>query len=169
MVHYIGLDLSLTGSATVIVDDIGNVVDYGSWGYSLSRNDSEKEKIERIIFIVKNILDMVGRFSDNMCVAIERPAYRKIGAQVDLGEIQCGVKLQLYLAFKTVPDMIVASYARKRILGTGRFSKGKKGKKEIIKAVNNLGFETSDDNIADAYVIAQCLRLQKMEIKNGKC
>jgi len=169
---FMGLDLSLTGAAGVVIDTDGLVVDHGLWGWSLPRKASVKQKIERMIYIAGKIVRMAREASeecdgshpsirtDGLQIAIENYAYSRRGAQNDLGEIQGTVKTQIWLALGLVPIMIVASSARKKVLGKGRFSKGVKGKKEIIKAVCDRGFEVRDDNVADAYVIAECLRLK---------
>lgn len=160
-----GLDLSLTGAAGVVVDDDGKVVDHGLWGWKLPRKASVKEKIERMIYITDKIIGMARR-NREVDIAIENYAFSARGVQVDLGEIQGAVKTQILLALGQVPTMIVASSARKKVLGKGRFSKGVKGKKEIIKAVCERGFNVIDDNIADAYVVAECLRLKVKEMND---
>jgi|GEM_PF-5441531 len=171
---FIGLDLSVRAAAAVVVNQDGKVVDHGLWGWELPRDASVKKKIERLVYIANGIVKMCRsvetrhvRVADVIEIAIEQYAFGASGKQNDLGEIQGTVKSQLWLALGLIPTMIVASSARKRVLGKGRFSKGRKGKKEIIKAVCERGFKVSDDNIADAYVIAECLRLQNKEIDNG--
>jgi hypothetical protein len=165
-----GLDLSVRGAAAVVVNQNGEVFDHGVWGWGLARNASVKERIERMVYIARKIIGMGRRAlqeDDGLQIAIEQYAFRMQGAQNDLGEIQGTVKSQIWLALGLVPSIIVASSARKTVLGKGRFSKGKKGKREIIEAVCERGFETSDDNVADAYVIAECLRLKSKELKYG--
>jgi len=161
-----GLDLSLRGAGCVVVDGDGGVVEHGLWGWGLDRKASPKEKIERLVYIAGKIIGVARKClksdqGDGLCIAIEDYAYRMKGAQNDLGEIQGAVKTQIWLALGLIPDIIVASSARKSVLGKGRFSKGAKGKKEIIDAVCGRGFSVSDDNVADAYVIAECLRLRR--------
>jgi len=168
--YFMGLDLSVRGAAGVVVDEHGTPVDQGLWGWGLSRKSPVKEKIERLIYIAGKVVDMGRRASRNgeLRIAIEDYAYSRRGAQNDLGEIQGTIKTQIWLALTLIPVIIVASSARKKVLGKGRFSKGAKGKKEIIKAVCDRGFKVSDDNIADAYVVAECLRLRSKEMNDGK-
>jgi len=175
-----GLDLSVRGAAAVVVNQNGEVFDHGVWGWGLARNASVKEKIERMIYIAGKIISMARKASDEcwdlhphirpegLQIAIEQYAFRMQGAQNDLGEIQGTVKSQIWLALGLVPSIIVASSARKTVLGKGRFSKGRKGKKEIVEAVCERGFVVSDDNVADAYVIAECLRLRSKEMQDGQ-
>lgn len=167
MRYFMGLDLSLRGAGAVVVDEDGVVQDFGLWGEDLDRSATVKQKVERLVYIADKIIRMANRARSEgtLFIGIEDYAYSRRGAQNDLGEIGGTVKTQIWLALKSVPNVIAASSARKEALGKGRFSKGKKGKKEIINAVCKRGFEVSDDNIADAYVIAECLR---MRIKGGK-
>jgi len=167
MKHYMGLDLSLTGAAATVVDENGSVVDHGLWGWSLPRDASVKEKIERMVYIAGKIVRMGKKWigeSDDFSIGIEGYAYGARGAQNDLGEIQGTVKTQILLALGLIPTIIASSSARKIVLGKGRFSKGKKGKQEIVKAVCDRGFMVSDDNVADAYVVAECLRLKEQGV-----
>jgi len=170
--YYMGLDLSVRGAAAVILDADGQVVDHGVWGEDLPRGVPVKRKIERLIYIADKIISMGKVWSGytsagrGLNIGIEDYAYRMRGAQNDLGEIHGAVKTQIWLALGGVPTMIVASSARKKVLGKGRFSKGRKGKQEIIEAVRERGFDTDNDNVADAYVVAECLRLRMKENKD---
>jgi hypothetical protein len=162
-----GLDLSLTGSGCVVLDNEGKVLESGLFGYKLDRKAPTKDKIYRLIFIIKKIV-AIGRkvLEDDpseLVIGIENYAFGAKGAQSNLGELQGAVKTQIYLAFNIIPSIIVASSARLKVLGKGRFSKGRKGKKEIVAAVCSCGFNTDDDNVADAFVIAECLRLKEKE------
>lgn len=158
---YMGLDLSLRGAAAVVVDEHGTVVDWGLWGENLERGCPIEDRIDRLLDIATGIVKLGKKYSDDLSVGIEDYAYGLKGMQNDLGEIQGVIKTQIRLAFRVYPSIIVASAARKMVLGKGRFSKGKKGKKEIIDAVRGRGFRVNDDNVADAYVIAECLRMKR--------
>ena len=173
MKYFMGLDLSVRGPAGVVVDEEGVVVEYGTWGVDLHRDATNKQRIERLAYIVEKIVCM-GRRAKKISeeggffVGIEDYAFSRKGAQNDLGEIQGAAKLQLWVDLNIIASRIAASSARKKVLGKGRFSKGKAGKKEIIKAVCDRGFRVSDDNVADAYVIAECLRILTREMKDGR-
>ena len=159
-----GLDLSLTGTGCVVLDENLDVVFFDRWGEKLKRKSTTRERVERLIYITSKIIKCGRRYvynDDQLFVGIEGYAFGAKGAQSDLGELHGATKTQLLLALKIVPDIIVSSHARLIVLKKGRFSKGKKGKGEIIDAVGSLGFSTDDENIADAYVIARCLCLEK--------
>jgi hypothetical protein len=167
MHYFMGLDLSLTGAGCVVVDEDGKVVIDGVWGWDIPRDAPVRDKIERMVYIADKIIRAARSITEqeyNLAIGIENYAFWAKGAQNDLGEIQGAVKTQIWLALGLVPDIISPSSARKEVLGKGRFSKGTKGKKEIMAAVRERGFHTEDDNVADAYVIAECIRLRSKEM-----
>lgn len=159
---FVGLDLSLVGTGCVIIDELGQSRLGDRFGLSLKKEASDRDKIERLTHIagriVRAIKVAVANGYEIGGIGIENYAFAARGAQNDLGEIQGVVKTQMWMVFGVVPVMVPASKARKKVLGKGRFSKGKAGKKEIVSAVNAMGFKTRDDNVADAYVIAEYLR-----------
>jgi len=162
MRHFVGLDLSVTATGCVVLDEQGTVVDHGVWGSSVAKDGTARERIERLVYITTKVVNMVRKWykENELEFAIENYAFGAKGAQNDLGEIHGSVKTQIWLAFRGIPVMIPSSHARKKVLGRGRFSKGRAGKLEIIAMVGGRGFKTNDDNEADAYVIAECLRLE---------
>jgi Holliday junction resolvasome RuvABC endonuclease subunit len=91
-------------------------------------------------------------------VGIEGFAFGARGAQNDLGEIQGVVKSQLWLALGVEPVIITSSTARKAVMGKGNFPK-----KDILATLVKRGLELKDHNEADAYVIAECLRLSTLK------
>jgi len=170
MKYYMGLDLSVTACGCVLMDEDGDVLESGAWGWKLPRDASVKEKVERLVYIAGEILSIGNKANDRgeLFAAIENYAFGARGAQNDLGEIHGTVKTQLYLSLSLYPEMVSPASARKRVLGKGRFSKGTKGKKEIVAAVQERGFCVDDHNIADAWVVAEFLRLKQKEMKDGK-
>lgn len=159
---FIGLDLSLVGTGCVVVGESGEGILGERFGLSLKKDASDRDKIERLTHIagriVKSVKGVVADGHEIGGIGIENYAFSARGAQNDLGEIHGVVKTQMWMVFGVVPVVVPASKARKKVLGKGRFSKGKAGKSEIVSAVNAMGFKTRDDNIADAYVIAEYLR-----------
>lgn len=159
---YVGLDLSLRAAGFVAIDRDGKNVSSSCFGHSLGKDASTRDKIERMTHIATKVVSSIRQAQADgheiAGIGIENYAFSARGAQNDLGEIHGVIKSQIWLVFGVAPDIIAASRARKVVLGKGRFSKGRAGKAEIIEAVKALGFETSDDNIADAYVIAEYLR-----------
>lgn len=156
--HWMGLDLSLTGTGVVIIDDLGNVLKSGTYGEKLERKATEKEKIERMIWIATQVVRDSREF-DTKVIGIEGFAFRAKGAQNDLGELHGVIKSQILMSLKIVPIIVPVKTARKTVLGNGNMKKDK-----VFACVSKLGF--GNDNEADAYVIAECLRLQFLGEKN---
>ncbi len=159
---YVGLDLSLRGAGFAAIDGDGRKIKDDRFGHGLKKDAPNREKIERMTHIASRIVASIREIKASgyeiAGIGIENYAFGARGAQNDLGEIHGVIKSQIWLVFGVAPDTIAASKARKTVIGKGRFSKGRAGKAEIVEAVKALGFETSDDNIADAYVIAEYLR-----------
>ena len=167
---FVGLDLSLTGAGCVVLDWDGSVLSHNVWGEKLERDARVRDKIERMIYIANKIVSELKRLKRQsyykgpngehpvIHVGIEGYAFGARGAQNDLGEIQGIVKSQLWLALGIEPVIIASSTARKVVMGKGNFPKDK-----ILAELVKRGFELKDHNEADAYVIAECLRLSTVE------
>jgi len=160
---FVGLDLSLSGTGIVAIDDGGNVLFRDVCGHSLSRKSEQEKKTDRLVHIVGNIVSLVKGLSgkyDSVLVGIENYAFGRAGsgAVFDLGELNGSVKLQLRVAFGIVHHPIAVSTARKSVFGKGNFKKD-----DVRPELLRRGFEFVDDNDADAYVIAECLRRKVMK------
>lgn len=168
MKYFLGLDLSVSACGCVLMGEDGGVLESGVWGWKLTRDATVKEKVERLIYISSEIVNVALMAKDlgELFVSIENYAFGARGAQNDLGEIHGAVKTQLYLGLGVYPEMVSPASARKTVLGKGRFSKGMKGKREIVSAVRERGFNVSDHNIADAWVIAEFLRTKTKEMED---
>lgn len=169
---FMGLDLSLTGTGCVVLDADGNVLISDCWGDKLKRDARVRDKIERMIYIAKEIIHTAREVLKNdvriddrvefvgdllrggvLCVGIEGYAFSRQGAQNDLGELQGVVKSQLWLALGVEPVVMAVSSARKLVVGSGN------AKKDRVQAVlAERGFVFDNHNIADAYVIAEAIR-----------
>lgn len=173
---FMGLDLSLTGTGCVVLDESGEIFSHDVWGEKLKRNARVRDKIERMIYIAEKVIGaaksalqpymppMTGYKKAiydatlELHVGIEGFAFGARGAQNDLGEIQGIVKSQIWLALHIEPVIIVSSTARKAVMGKGNFPK-----KDILTELVRRGLELKDHNEADAYVIAECLRLSTLK------
>jgi len=155
MLYFVGLDLSLTGTGVTIIDATGVIIATKVFGYPLKKTATELEKISRVIDIVDGIMQLVRKYKDNtlMC-SLERPAYSAKGRQNDLSELQGVLKVNLWLAFSIISKLETASHVRKKVLG-----KGKLTKKQIMAEIKaQYKYILTNDNIADAFVLAECLR-----------
>lgn len=143
---YLGLDLSLTGSGVVIIDD--------NYSILFSETLSVKSRdVERLLFLENKLLNILQDKSITI-TAIEGPAYQDTGKIFELGEWAGVVKLNLYKL--SIPYIIVAPMQLKKYVS----GSGKAGKKELIilDVFKNFGEEIRDNNIADAYVLSRIAR-----------
>lgn len=163
--YFVGLDLSLRGAGICMIDGFGAVRSSKVAGYGLKRDVAVREKIERMIEIADSVLGVCKQVVGDhyLNIGIENYAFSRAGMQNDLGELHGVVKSQIWLALSVEPAIVVVSSARKAVFGKGNFPK-----KEIIPALKERGIEFKNQDIADAYVIAECLRVKKrMESENG--
>ena len=168
--RYLGLDLSLSGTGIVILDAAGAIRNQSLVGHKLTRKATVREKLERMIGIASFILDKIraeDRDSESdhpleWVAGVEHYAFSAHGAFADLGEVNGVVKTQLWLAFGLEPQQVIASSARKLVLGKGNTKKA-----DVMPALAKRGVKFDDHNVADAYVIAEALRLTTRSEKNG--
>ena len=145
-----------------MVDGAGKPRHWGTVGHTLKRSARVKDKVERLIDITACIMDVLEDQTTTPLVAIEGYAYAAPGAQNDLGELHGVVKSQLWLGLMVEPELIPPTHARKVVLGKGRI-----GKTDIMEHLTSRAIECKNHNEADAYVVAECLRLRHVENQNG--
>ncbi len=185
--RYLGLDLSLTGTGLVSLENDGQVVHEKVVGQSLKRDALVREKIERIVYLAGYVLRVVkfNSFEVHEFVAGKESVwkiYPRVGIEnyafgvafsrkkkpggggntFDLGELGGVVKTQLWLSFKIEPYMIASTSARKHVFGDGRLKK-----KDVIPRLKAMGINFKNHNIADAYVVAEALRMMKATSRAG--
>lgn len=160
----VGLDLSQTASGIVVLSPEGDVSDKKVVGYGLTKEDDERAHVERYLYIVGAIVDTIKAIEGPVKVGIEGYAFgtvksKKTGrkfqsaSQTGLAELRGAVKTQLWLACDLVPVTIAPSEARRFVLG-----KGNTPKASVKPLLESRGLSFDDDNEADAYVVAECLR-----------
>jgi crossover junction endodeoxyribonuclease RuvC len=152
---FVGIDPSYTGFAIVIIDKNGDVVEQ-----RLLSTDSKKEADERIIDLEKDFKFVPTIFSLHS-VCIEGPSFSSNGAFI----LQMGALhyyLRIFLLKKDIKFTIVAPSALKKFVsGDGRAKKDLM----LLKVYKKWGVEFEDDNLADAYGLAQ---YALEEYNNGK-
>lgn len=162
---YIGLDLSLTASGMVSISDDGCVMESKTFGYGLKRDSSGERKIKRLLHITNEVCSFIKghvALDHEVTVVIEGYAYGARGSQNDLAELQGAVKTQIYLMFSLVPVIVPVTKARKLVFGKGRLSK-----EEILEGLTGLGYDFTDHNQADAFVVARSVMLETDNEKRG--
>lgn len=141
---YLGLDLSLTGTGLVIIDD-----DYKIQVIELLH--IEAREVERLLFLEEEFLNIIKPYADKIdLMAFETPAYRADGQQFSLGEWAGLVKLNLFkMGIKMLK--VAPTQLKKYVTGVG---KGEKGV-IILDVYKNFGEEIRQNDQADAYVVAR--------------
>lgn len=145
-----GLDLSLTGTGLVILDQ-GSI----STKKLIKSKPNEKtplHEIERLLAIKADIQLELERCKPDL-VLIEGLAFmaKNTTALVQLAGLN--YMIREYLAIKKIPFVIIApSTLKKFILGKGA------GGKELmlLETYKRYGISFVDDNICDAFALAQC-------------
>jgi Holliday junction resolvasome RuvABC endonuclease subunit len=158
----IGLDLSLRSTGFVAIRCDGAILRAQSFGASLDRSATVGMKINRILSIVSRILsefDAVKAVADGeVRVAIENYAYGARGSQNDLAELHGVVKATLFSSRKVAPHLPSPAQCRKVVFGSGRTTKAEAFKLAHL-VLTNAGHECMDNDVADAYAVAEWLRL----------
>jgi len=153
--YTVGLDLSLTGTGLVVIDKDGDINVQRTLGYGLTVESTEREHLERYMYIATEIVDAMKALPERPRVVIEHYAFgRNYSSSVTaLAELRGVVKSQIWLVFQLVPVIITVGEARKVVLGKGNIAKA-----AVLTVLRGRGLTVGDHNIADAYVIAECLR-----------
>lgn len=150
-----GLDLSCTATGIVVLGE-GRMVTTCT-GHTLTRTSPVRDKVERLLGIA-GVVVRLAREHAVTHVGIEGYAYSARGAQNDLAELHGVIKSQLWLAMRLEPYIVQPSAARKAVLGAGRV-----GKEDIVRLVRARGVAIDNHNMADAWVVAEWLRLELAE------
>ena len=142
---WVGIDLSLTGTGLVFLDESGEIVK------KKLIKTGPKDIIEvRILYILKEI-SMELKDLDIFQINIEGLSFGSRGqSMLELGGLHYYVKINLFRRgynYKTTPPTTL----KKHITGKGT------AKKELmlLKIYKKYGIEFTDNNIADAYALAR--------------
>jgi Holliday junction resolvasome RuvABC endonuclease subunit len=141
---YLGLDLSLTGTGIVIIDDDYNII-------IKELLHVEARETERLFFLEEMLLKILSPYKEKIFLsAYETPAFRADGQQFSMGEWSGLVKTNLFKMglplLKVVPLQL-----KKYVSGQG---KGEKGL-IILDVFKNFGVEIRQNDQADAYVLSR--------------
>jgi len=142
-----GIDPSLLGTGLVLINTDATI------NITL-KISTPAMGVERLFHLENKLLEFLDSYKDIRLVCIEGGAYREDGRIFDLGEWSGILKLNLYkrgISFIQVAPLQLKKY----VSGVGR----NKGKSVILLDVfKNFGEEIRDEDIADAYVLAQISR-----------
>lgn len=141
--NYLGLDLSLTGTGVVVLNDRGEV----EYSETLKNN---LRGMERLQFIQDKIEKTLNKWKPYIICIEGYSMGSRSGQAFSIGELGGVIKLMLY-KMKYDPYLIPPTRLKKFIVGGG------KAEKDMImmKVLQRWGWEPSDNNVADAYGLAK--------------
>lgn len=155
--RFVGVDVSLTATAMIALDINGKVVNsIRGLGYELSENATAWEHTERAKLIASGVVPFC---KGNPNAAIESYAFGAKGSRAyQIGELGGIIKYQLADKHHK-PSYIPPSAVKKFATGKGNAKKVD----VIIGVMKRWGYEPedNDDNLADAFVLAQMMRYAK--------
>jgi len=155
-VRYVGLDQSYTGFAFVSLDADGTDI----VGNLTSFDSKTGNGVERLLSVYQHLFNMFSETNDVAHICMEGySAASKFGRE-QAGELGAIVKLAIYDYFDRFnddygdlryPTIIQPTSLKKFVTGTGNAKKNNM----LLAVYKKWGFETNDDNLADAYSLAR--------------
>ena len=156
--RFVGIDQSYTGFAMVVIDANGNLV-----GEHLDSFEAKNygTGIERLLAIYSHVQELFHIQEGAMC-SVEHVAMEGYSAASKFGREQAGelgaiVKLAVYDHFTAAPGglryptIVQPSTLKKFVTGSGAAKKNQM----MLAVYKKWGYETDDDNLADAFALAQ--------------
>ena len=154
--RYVGLDQSYTGFAFVSLDADGTDI----VGNLTSFDSKTGNGVERLLSVYQHLFNMFSETNDVAHICMEGySAASKFGRE-QAGELGAIVKLAIYDYFDRFnddygdlryPTIIQPTSLKKFVTGTGNAKKNNM----LLAVYKKWGFETNDDNLADAYSLAR--------------
>lgn len=163
--RYVGIDQSYTGFAFVSIDADGNDVS----GNLKSFDPKVNTGIERLLSIYQHLFNLFTEAGEVGHICIEGYSNASKFGREQAGELGAIVKLAVYDYFDRFddghgdlryPTIVQPSLLKKFVTNNGAAKKNNM----LLAVYKKWGFETSDDNLADAFSLAQVARaLDKFE------
>lgn len=159
-----GLDVSLTGTGIEILDQDAERVYSSTVGYSLNGAKTEREAVERLVWIANEIVGLVKKFGVEL-VGVEGYAFGAKYGRERLAELHGVLKSQLFLSCQIIPSVVPPKTARSKVFGKGCGGIKKKFVRPLLK---QRGVEIDDPDQADAHVVARYLRWRMLTDGKGR-
>ena len=142
---YIGIDLSLTGTGVVVLDDDGNLLEK-----HLISTSSKQTIEERILKIANTIKEITNQYK--LCTFfIEGLSFGSRGQKMlELAALHYFVRIDVYCSHH-VYHVIPPTKVKKYITGKGNCEKNLM----LLKAYKKWNIEFEDDNVCDAFCMAK--------------
>jgi len=147
MKHFVGIDLSLTGTGVVVLNDQAEIMEK-----KLVRTTPATSIEQRLLFILGEI-DFVKNIVSRAGVYIEDLSFGSRGqAMFQLAGLHYLVRTFFYRSAVSF-NVISPSALKKFVTGKGNAKKDLM----LLKTFKKWGVEFSDDNLCDAYCLARKL------------
>jgi crossover junction endodeoxyribonuclease RuvC len=155
-VRYVGIDQSYTGFAFVSLDADGTDI----VGNLKSFDAKTGNGIERLLSIYQHLFKLFSETDDVAHICMEGYSNASKFGREQAGELGAIVKLAVYDYFDRFndehgdlryPTIVKPSSLKKFVTGNGAAKKNNM----LLAVYKKWGFETSDDNLADAYSLAR--------------
>ena len=163
MIYYYGVDLSLTGTGMVRLDEKAEIVETQLFE-SVKGDFSYEERISTIAeAVVQFVIPGSHPSLDPSPINIEGLAMgKKVGKILELSALNyhCRIRLMLH----GYPYIITPPSTLKKFV-IGKQPKGKGAKKELmlLHTFKKWGIEFSDNNLCDAYGLARMVYQQRIK------
>lgn len=147
--YYIGIDQSYSGFGFVVLDDTGHCHQKTLRKYELKKFDGEAA---RLVQIYDDLLAFFAYYAAQgipVHVSMEGYAYGARQNREKLGELGGIVKLATRLVLYSEPTSIPPTTLKQFATGSGRATK-----EQMVKAVQEFDPDITNDNLADAYLLA---------------
>lgn len=145
----IGIDQSYTGFGFVVLDETGHCHQKTLRKYELKKYESESARLEAIYTELEEFFNLALCMTPNIKVFMEGYAYGAKLNREKLGELGGVVKLACQIVLCTAPTSIAPKALKSFATGKGTASKS-----EMVLAAQQFDPEITNDNLADAYLLA---------------
>lgn len=157
--RYVGIDQSYSGFAFFSIDADGT-----DWSGNLTSFDPKKNTgIERLLSVYQHLFNLFTETGDVAHICMEGYSNASKFGREQAGELGAIVKLSIYDYFDRFddgygdlryPTIVQPTSLKKFATGSGTAKKSSM----ILAVYKKWGFETSDDNLADAFSLAMLAR-----------
>jgi Holliday junction resolvasome RuvABC endonuclease subunit len=145
----IGIDQSYTGFGFVVLDETGHCHQKTLRKYELKKFDGEADRLSHIYTDLVCFLAYAQSLSPTVKVFMEGYAYGAKLNREKLGELGGVVKLATRHVLYSEPTSVPPTTLKQFATGSGRATK-----EQMVKAAQEFDAEITNDNLADAYLLA---------------
>lgn len=147
--YYVGIDQSYSGFGFVVLDDKGHCHQKTLRKYDLKKFDGEAARLVQIYNDLLTFFSFYAALGIPVHVSMEGYAYGAKLNREKLGELGGIVKLATRLVLYSEPTSVPPTTLKQFATGNGRATK-----EQMVKAVQEFDPEITNDNLADAYLLA---------------